>query len=56
MEKIPESKRDLRDLRDKFAMNAVNGYLSNPEIQFHSDSIMVSRAYRIADTMIEARK
>ncbi len=56
MEKMPETKRELRDLRDKFAMSIVNGYLSNHQAEFRNDESLVIRAYKIADIMMEARK
>ena len=55
MKELPETKRELKKLRDEFAISIINGYLSNSESLFHSDGILVNRAYKIADLMIEVR-
>ncbi len=50
-----ETKGDLRALRDKFAMSIVNGYLSNHKAEFRNNESLVTRAYKIADIMMEER-
>ncbi len=54
MEKMNE--KELRALRDQFAMNIVCGHLSNPEVSFHTDQALVQRSYQIANIMMETRK
>ncbi len=47
--------KEERELRDLFAINIVNGYLSNHQAEFRKDEFLVERAYRIADIMMEMR-
>lgn len=45
----------MPDLRDLFAMNALNGILASPDFSGNPE-VITETAYQYADAMIQARK
>ena len=45
----------MPDLRDLFAMNAINGILASPDFT-GTPEVLTENAYQYADAMLQARK
>lgn len=53
---LSEKKKNEPTLRDTFAMNALNGLISNGQFNSENPKVSAELAYKIADAMIEVRK
>ena len=53
--KYDQIKKD-EELRDAFAIAALQGHLANGRLEFKNDAAMCQSCFRIADAMLEARK
>lgn len=53
---LSEKKKNEPTLRDTFAMNAMNGLISNGYFNSENPKVTAELAYKIADAMMEVRK
>ena len=53
---LSKKKNNEPSLRDTFAMNALNGLLSNGHFNSENPKVSAELAYKIADAMMEVRK
>jgi hypothetical protein len=53
---LSDRKKETPTLRDTFAMNAMNGMISNGYFNSENPKVTAELAYKIADAMMEVRK
>lgn len=53
---LSNREKETPTLRDAFAMNALNGLISNGHFNSENPKVSAELAYKIADAMMEVRK